>query len=623
MIVDSAARSVTHVSLLVVGASGVGKSALVGAYSARCSRTAPVTQSAAPTLAQTTFVRDAGAGVYVTLVEVGGHSHALLAAAARDADAVLLVYDVANAASFAAIDQLIERIEEGRGCVAPMVLVGNKVDTVTDYHPRTVKIEEGQTKASRLGIPFRETTAKAPANVYGCFSTLIGLIQELYKANIGTSTSVIDDYHRAVSTDSKVSNSSSINKAPSSSSFGALELIKQWRLRRKPSTDSGLTVATPTTTQPILNNTSPYLDDDPHMVTTTPAVAVTPLARRFSVSKVNKRSSKENLDSSSSSTSAAQSKLGDNHPNSQESALSEDDERYFLVKVLQNLVDGLKQPRRGGLREQRDLMYATTMNGQASATIPGSASTMSAGITSPATLVYSPLYSPAPLTTVSHADGPATAIDRPSSAGSQNHHHPISYSPVNSMGTIGSGLVGATGSTIPHKRPTLVNTGPQYRMQQQQQNALSNPHSAASMDTFLAAASTTSSNNTNGHRRRPSGTIDLFQRNVDGESSVTQNLVTSSSGSNEEFIEMDGALLQSRQHQDERENRPAAANMGRETADGLLLNYDAGAEDARIALIKSVMGDDTDDKSVVDLVRKYIIADGGSGSASMPTGKRV
>ncbi|KYO30856.1 ras-related protein Rab-26 [Alligator mississippiensis] len=80
----------------------------------------------------------------------------------RDAHALLLLYDVANKASFDNIQAWLTEIHEYAQQDVVLMLLGNKADSTQD---RVVKREDGEKLAKEYGVPFMETSAKSGLNV--------------------------------------------------------------------------------------------------------------------------------------------------------------------------------------------------------------------------------------------------------------------------------------------------------------------------------------------------------------------------------------------------------------------------------------------------------------------------
>lgn len=92
----------------------------------------------------------------------------------RNADGVVLVYDITDRDSFNKIRDWIESCRDSsRGTNIKMVIVGNKIDLKED---RVVLTDEGIKFASGYGIPFYETSAKENINIEEAFSKLISEI---------------------------------------------------------------------------------------------------------------------------------------------------------------------------------------------------------------------------------------------------------------------------------------------------------------------------------------------------------------------------------------------------------------------------------------------------------------
>ncbi|XP_031424183.1 ras-related protein Rab-26 isoform X1 [Clupea harengus] len=87
----------------------------------------------------------------------------------RDAHALLLLYDVANKASFDNIQAWLTEVHEFAQKDVVLMLLGNKADAA---HERVVKREEGEKLARDFGVPFMETSAKSGLNVELAFTAV-------------------------------------------------------------------------------------------------------------------------------------------------------------------------------------------------------------------------------------------------------------------------------------------------------------------------------------------------------------------------------------------------------------------------------------------------------------------
>jgi len=91
----------------------------------------------------------------------------------RGAQGIIIVYDVTVQKSFEAIDKWVKEINTFAEPGICKVLVGNK----TDLDDRLVTTEQGQEKASSMGVPFMETSAKDNLNVNETFRLIAGNIK--------------------------------------------------------------------------------------------------------------------------------------------------------------------------------------------------------------------------------------------------------------------------------------------------------------------------------------------------------------------------------------------------------------------------------------------------------------
>ncbi|KAM3727390.1 Ras-related protein [Dirofilaria immitis] len=87
----------------------------------------------------------------------------------RDADALLLVYDLTNRQSFINIRNWLTRIKENAKETVLITLIGNKMDLQSS---RKVKYEEGKQLAEAYNIAFIETSAKSGENVKETFQEI-------------------------------------------------------------------------------------------------------------------------------------------------------------------------------------------------------------------------------------------------------------------------------------------------------------------------------------------------------------------------------------------------------------------------------------------------------------------
>uniref|UniRef100_A0A673WZP3 small monomeric GTPase n=1 Tax=Salmo trutta TaxID=8032 RepID=A0A673WZP3_SALTR len=80
----------------------------------------------------------------------------------RDAQALLLLYDITSKSSFDNIRAWLTEIHEYAQKDVVIMLLGNKTDMAGE---RVIKHEEGEKLAKEYGVPFMETSAKTGVNV--------------------------------------------------------------------------------------------------------------------------------------------------------------------------------------------------------------------------------------------------------------------------------------------------------------------------------------------------------------------------------------------------------------------------------------------------------------------------
>ncbi|XP_074870529.1 ras-related protein Rab-37 isoform X1 [Carettochelys insculpta] len=80
----------------------------------------------------------------------------------RDAQALLLFYDITNKMSFDNIRAWLAEIHEYAQKDVVIMLLGNKADVSSE---RVIRTEDGESLAREYGVPFMETSAKTGMNV--------------------------------------------------------------------------------------------------------------------------------------------------------------------------------------------------------------------------------------------------------------------------------------------------------------------------------------------------------------------------------------------------------------------------------------------------------------------------
>ena len=102
----------------------------------------------------------------------------------KNADGILLMYDITNKVSFEAITGWMSSIEDIKGGNFPIVLIGNKCDLENDEeNGRKVEKEEGEQLAKEYNISFYETSNKNGINIEEPMLDLINRIIE-YKESL-------------------------------------------------------------------------------------------------------------------------------------------------------------------------------------------------------------------------------------------------------------------------------------------------------------------------------------------------------------------------------------------------------------------------------------------------------
>ena len=180
------------VKLLLIGDSGVGKSAILTRFADDS-----FTQSFITTIGIDFKIRTIiidGKRIKLQIWDTAGQERfkTITTAYYRGAMGILLVYDVTNEQSFASVDNWMAAIQQHASESVNKVLLGNKADTSGPLvSKRVVDTSRGQALAAQHGIRFFETSAKNGINVEESFSTIARDIKaRLLDGSGGSSTAV-------------------------------------------------------------------------------------------------------------------------------------------------------------------------------------------------------------------------------------------------------------------------------------------------------------------------------------------------------------------------------------------------------------------------------------------------
>eukprot|EP01089_Gocevia_fonbrunei_P009969 TRINITY_DN2243_c0_g1_i1.p1 TRINITY_DN2243_c0_g1~~TRINITY_DN2243_c0_g1_i1.p1 ORF type:complete len:186 (-),score=46.18 TRINITY_DN2243_c0_g1_i1:202-759(-) len=168
----------TQFNIVVFGAGGVGKSALVIQFA-----TNSFVEEYDPTIEDSyrKLVNVDDVQCLFEILDTAGPEEysSMIIQYIRAGQGFLLVYSVTSRSSFDDINAHRDRIIKEKGATFPMVLVGNKIDLESE---RAIAACEGTEWAKEFGCPFFETSAKVRVNVDEC---LYQLAREIIKQNPG------------------------------------------------------------------------------------------------------------------------------------------------------------------------------------------------------------------------------------------------------------------------------------------------------------------------------------------------------------------------------------------------------------------------------------------------------
>lgn len=153
-----------YVKILMLGDTGVGKTSLLMRYSAN-----EFTNSMMSTVGvdlKTKYVNLMEKVVKVQVWDTAGqeHFHRITFPYYRDANAIILTFDVGSQKTFDNVQYWMENIQQYAGDSIVMTLVGNKID-LRGEGSGTVSQEQGEEMAQKFGVPYVECSAKSGIGV--------------------------------------------------------------------------------------------------------------------------------------------------------------------------------------------------------------------------------------------------------------------------------------------------------------------------------------------------------------------------------------------------------------------------------------------------------------------------
>lgn len=162
--------------LVLIGDSGVGKTAILLRYSDNMFNTSFITTIGIDFRIKTIEVN--GKKVKLQIWDTAGQEqfHSVATSYYRNAHGIMLIYDITSAQSFIHISKWVSNISNNAPTNVKQVLLGNKCDM--EENKRVIEKDRGKTLAEELNMPFLETSAKADTNIDVAFELITQMIME-------------------------------------------------------------------------------------------------------------------------------------------------------------------------------------------------------------------------------------------------------------------------------------------------------------------------------------------------------------------------------------------------------------------------------------------------------------
>ncbi|XP_030627471.1 ras-related protein Rab-3C [Chanos chanos] len=159
--------------LLLIGNSSVGKTSFLFRYADDSFTSAFVSTVGIDFKVKTVYKNDKRIKLQIWDTAGQERYRTITTAYYRGAMGFILMYDITNEESFAAVQDWSTQIKTYSWDNAQVILVGNKCDMEEE---RVVSVDNGRLLAEQLGFEFFETSAKDNINVKQTFQRLVDII---------------------------------------------------------------------------------------------------------------------------------------------------------------------------------------------------------------------------------------------------------------------------------------------------------------------------------------------------------------------------------------------------------------------------------------------------------------
>ncbi|CAF0918170.1 unnamed protein product [Rotaria sordida] len=165
--------------ILIIGESSVGKSSLMTRFVDDTFQSAFVSTIGVDFKVRTLMIDNYPCKVQIWDTAGQERFRVITTTYYRDADGVLIVYDVTNSETFSRIRRWIEEINKYCDENIPKVIIGNKDDIASQDDKSLKKVistEDIEQYACEMNLPFFETSAKDNKNVNEAFYAITRLV---------------------------------------------------------------------------------------------------------------------------------------------------------------------------------------------------------------------------------------------------------------------------------------------------------------------------------------------------------------------------------------------------------------------------------------------------------------